>query len=192
MTDHNIPYAAPPPDDIDTVLRKYLNVLGDNIRLREDLATARKARDAAQELLENERAKIARLEAQMATARGLLTLGTAKIAELRAALDILRVNDASTIADLRRQLHEAKGQLGVAQGYWHDIKALQAQIAELQERLKQQGTPVIGAENISRAYETIIARHSDEVVELRRTIYMAGTYLKELQALLGGTKGEKS
>ncbi|MTV47088.1 hypothetical protein, partial [Streptococcus pneumoniae] len=64
----NIPYAAPPPDDIDEILRKHLNVTGENIRLREELATARKARDAAQELLEAERQKNAALNDKLINA----------------------------------------------------------------------------------------------------------------------------
>ena len=117
----NIPYAAPVPDDIDAILRKHLNVTGDNIRLREELATARKARDAAQELLEAERQKNAALNDKLINAEEARTANATvavkylrKRDELRAALDtekLLRTNDAATIADLQRQLREATSQL---------------------------------------------------------------------------------
>ena len=117
----NIPYAPPPADDIDEILRKHLNVTGDNIRLREELATARKARDAAQELLEAERQANARLSESRAilrnSAKGLSEIAHAYEDDLKAtkaALDtekLLRTNDAATIADLERRLREAEGQL---------------------------------------------------------------------------------
>lgn len=110
----NIPYAAPVPDDIDAILRKHLNVTGDNIRLREELATARKARDAAQELLEAERQKNAALNDKLINAEDARASNASsaleqigRVKELR----LLRTNDAATIADLERRLREAEGQL---------------------------------------------------------------------------------
>lgn len=146
----NIPYAPPPADDIDEILRKHLNVTGDNIRLREELATARKARDAAQELLEAERQANARLSESRAilrnSAKGLSEIAHAYEDDLKAtkaALDtekLLRTNDAATIADLERRLREAESQLKAQWGYgqlWRDSQArrvdLAAENAELEK-----------------------------------------------------------
>lgn len=158
----------------------------ENIDLRAQLDMSRKATSAAQELLEAERQKCAKIEADgaqqafsMGEAMGAAIREKAAIQEkigvlekereflltdnrenrsakyrLMSALDtekLLRANDAATIADLERRLKEAeaqlkaqreaaprmyiaaRGQATVAQGYWHDIQALQRQTAEAVE-----------------------------------------------------------
>ncbi len=190
-------------DEIDAIFRKHLNDTGENIRLREELATARKARDAAQELLEATRSKLAGLEAKYLSSWEDYQ-ANAKLA--RTALDTekqLRTNDAATIADLQRQLREAEGQLKaqreaaprmyiaargqatVARGYWHDIQELQAENKMLRAQIETMPVTVRGEPTVAR--KVLEAENA----ELRRTLDMAGTYLKELQALLGDTKGAK-
>jgi len=129
---NNPPAEPAKPDDIDDILRKHLRVTGENANLRAELAQARKARDAAQELLEAERQKCAKIEAdgdaqayqmgdamggvirQKATLQSSLSDAKGEIHRVKHDLDtekLLRANDASTIADLERRLKEAEGQL---------------------------------------------------------------------------------
>ncbi len=112
--------------------RKAMTTIGENIQLREELATARKARDAAQELVEATRSELAKIEAdgaqqafsmgeamgaairQKATLQSSLADARGECHRLKHDLDtekLLRVNDAATIADLERRLREAEGQL---------------------------------------------------------------------------------
>ena len=156
----NIPYAAPVPDDIDAILRKHLNVTGDNIRLREELATARKARDAAQELLEAERQKNAALNDKLINAEDTRASNASsaleqigRVKELR----LLRTNDAATIADLERRLREAEGQLRAQ-------RLSAAEVSEIRAYVPY-GDRVARAEN----------------VELRRTISLMAKTAAEVQ-----------
>ena len=172
----------------------------ENIDLRAQLDMSRKATSAAQELLEAERQKCAKIEADgarqafsMGEAMGAVIREKAAIQEkigvlekereflltdnrenksakyrLMSALDtekLLRANDAATIADLERRLKEAeaqlkaqreaaprmyiaaRGQATVAQGYWHDIQALQAENAKLRKTIESQEVTIRCAAN---------------------------------------------
>ena len=163
----NIPYAAPVPDDIDAILRKHLNVTGDNIRLREELATARKARDAAQELLEAERQTNANLndklinaeDARAASGRAAVDL-IERNKELRQALGterLLLVNEKGANADLAKRLREAEGQLRAQ-------RLSAGEVAEIRAYVPY-GDRVARAEN----------------VELRRTISLMAKTAAEVQ-----------
>lgn len=255
-------------DDIDEILRKHLRVTGENANLRAELAQARKARDAAQELLEAERQKSAHFESVARTANTIahgikrelekeqqkrakieadgaqqaFSMGEAMGAAIRekaaiqekigvlekereflltdnrenrsakyrlmSALDtekLLRANDAATIADLERRLKEAeaqlkaqreaaprmyiaaRGQATVAQGYWHDIQALQAENAGLHETVKSQEVTIrqlkaqIEVMPVTVRGEPTVARKvlEAELEEMRRTFRLIAGTTKE-------------
>lgn len=86
----------------------------ENVDLRGQLELSRKATSAAQELLESERAKVAKYEAEREYLLTDTREATSAKYRLMAALDqekLLRTNGAATIADLERRLREAEGQL---------------------------------------------------------------------------------
>lgn len=141
----------------------------ENIDLRGQLEMARKATSAAQELLESERQKVA----QLTEARNIMrdTAG-----ELSRALDtekLLRVNDASTIADLQRRLREAEGQLKAQR----DARKypVSADVYEISGRPAVTSRGALIAEN----------------TELRRTLDIVGKYLAELTELVSDPADEK-
>lgn len=212
----------------------------ENIDLRAQLDMSRKATSAAQELLEAERQKCAKIEADgarqafsMGEAMGAVIREKAAIQEkigvlekereflltdnrenksakyrLMSALDtekLLRANDAATIADLERRLKEAeaqlkaqreaaprmyiaaRGQATVAQGYWHDIQALQAENAGLHETVKSQEVTIrqlkaqIEVMPVTVRGEPTVARKvlEAELEEMRRTFRLIAGTTKE-------------
>jgi hypothetical protein len=174
----NIPYAAPVPDDIDAILRKHLNVTGDNIRLREELATARKARDAAQELLEAERQKCAKIEAD--GAQQAFSMGEAMGAAIwqKATLQ-------SSLADARGECHRLKHDLDTEKllrvNHLAAIEGLQLRLREAEGQLRAQRLSAAEVSEI-RAYVPYgdrVARA--ENVELRRTISLMAKTAAEVQ-----------
>lgn len=152
-----------------TIEAHHRRLNAENIDLRGQLDMARKATSAAQELLEAERQKNARLEAQMATAWNAYQTHAIELPrQLSAALGqekLLRVNDAATIADLERRLREAQGQL--------------RQQREVKPPLMG---PAIGMMEIPAA---LWREKMAETTELRRTLGMVGKYLDELKELVG-------
>lgn len=170
----------------------------ENIDLRGQLEMARKATSAAQELLEAERQKVVKFEAER---EYLLTdnreVTSAKY-RLMSALDtekLLRVNDARTIADLQRQLKEAEGQLKAQRdrmGTAHDSNIewyrqrrteLAAENAGLRETVESQEATI---RQLRAQIETMpipynVRECREENIELRRTISLMAKTAAEVQ-----------
>ena len=171
----------------------------ENIDLRGQLEMARKATSAAQELLEAERQENAALNDKLINAEDARTANASsaldqigRIKELR----LLRTNDAATIADLQRRLREAESQLAaqreaaprmyiaargqatVAQGYWHDIQALQATIRQLRAQIETMPVTVRGEPTVARRIleaenaelEKMVLAKNDEIAKLDKQL----------------------
>lgn len=202
---NNPPAEPAKPDDIDDILRKHLRVTGENANLRAELAQARKARDAAQELLEAERQANARLSESRVilrnTAEKISKIAHVYQDDLKAAkgsLEMaqqLRVNDARTIADLQRQLKEAEGQLKAQRdrmGTAHDSNIewyrqrrteLAAENAGLRETVESQEATI---RQLRAQIETMPSPYNvrecrEENIELRRTISLMAKTAAEVQ-----------